>query len=271
MNNLNNEKISFGIGRAIFLTILAVFAMQIVGGIIQFPTFYYPVLTHFLLPFGFFVGICASIGLLLGMVKTNSIPIIKDLKSPVSFIEILLAVLIWIVFLPLCEYLTTLIPTTGILEDLYHDFEQNFSIMLDYKIAGFITVCVLAPIFEEILFRGIILKGMLNHKVSPIYAIMISGLIFGLAHLNPWQFVGAGLLGAIFGYVYYRTKSLILPIILHACNNILSYSVMMQSNTMEEQIFDTSDFINIGIFTSFAFILCIILYYITKKKQTQWN
>jgi len=272
MNNFEEEKISFGIGKAIFYTILAVFAMQIVGGLIQLPAFKYPILTHVLLPLGFFIGICAAIGLILGILKTNSKSIINNLKIPLSIVEIILGILIWIGFLPLCELLTTLIPTNGFLEDLYKDFESNFKIMLNYKVAGFITVCILAPIFEEILFRGIILKGMINHKINPILAIIIGGLIFGVAHLNPWQFVGAGLLGTIFGYVYYRTKSLVLPILLHALNNTVSYAVMMQSNTMEEQIFNTSDYINISIFSAVALGLSVLLYLVTKKKQTtQWN
>ncbi|RLZ12279.1 CPBP family intramembrane glutamic endopeptidase [Faecalibacter macacae] len=271
MNNTDNLKItdsnpfSFGIVKAVFYSIIAVFTMQIIGGIIQLPAFFYPILNHVLLPLSFLVGICTAIGALLAILKTNAQPIIAEIKHKVSITEMVLAVFIWIGFLPLCEYFTTLIPTDGPLEELYKQFESSFEMLLNYKLAGFLMVCIFAPIFEEVIFRGIILRGMLNAKVTPIVAIAISGLIFGSAHLNPWQFVGAGLLGAIFGYVYYRTKSLALPIILHALNNSLSYFIMMQDNSMNENIFDTTDFVSIGIFTAFAIVLSFILYRITQK------
>ena len=117
MNNSDNLKItdsnpfSFGIVKAVFYSIIAVFTMQIIGGIIQLPAFFYPILNHVALPLGFLVGICAAIGTLLAILKTNAQPIIEEVKHKVSITEIVLSILIWIAFLPLCEYLTTFIPT----------------------------------------------------------------------------------------------------------------------------------------------------------------
>lgn len=267
-NSLNkNKSFSFGIDKAIFYSVIAVFTMQFVGGMIQLPTFFYPVLTSFLLPISFFSGIVIAIGLLLVLVKSDFKQIIGDLKTKFSVTELVLTIFIWLGFLPLCEFLTTLVPITGILEGLYQYFETTLSLMLNYKIGAFITICILAPIFEEILFRGIILKGMLNFKINPGIAIGISGLIFGLAHLNPWQFVGAGLLGSLFGFVYYRTKSLVLPIILHALNNSLSFSFILLNDTSKDNIFDVSNYMMIGIFTFLGLMLSYILYQITTKKQ----
>lgn len=276
MNNFEkineSSKISFGIGRAIFYSILAIFAMQIISGIVQIPAAFYKVLNHLLLPLGFLLGIMGGIGLILGMLKTNSLEIIRDIKTKFSATELILAVFIWIGFLPFTEFFTTLIPTDGIFEEIYHLFESTFLTMMDYKIAAFLMICIFAPIFEEILFRGIILKGMLNHGINPIIAIVVSAIIFGFAHMNPWQFIGAGTLGAIFGFVYYRTKSLFLPILLHALNNSLSFYLLLQSNDMNEMVFDTSDYISMSIFAFLAIMLCLILYRITKKKvQTTWN
>ena len=259
-----NSTFSFGVDKAIFYSVIGVFTMQLIGAIIQFPTFFFPVLNHILLPLGFFAGIFLAIMLLLVLLKTNSKPIISDLKHRFTFVQLILVVFIWLGFLPLGEFLTTLIPTTGLLEGLYQYFQATFTMLLKYKIASFIVICLMAPIFEEILFRGIILKGMLNHKINPLLAIVVSGLIFGVAHLNPWQFVGAGLLGCVFGYVYYQTKSLLLPIILHALNNTLSYVYIILFDAVEENIFDVSNGLMIGIFTILALILSYILHLKTK-------
>ena len=84
-----------------------------------------------------------------------------------------------------------------------------------------ISVSVFAPIFEEWLCRGIILRGLLK-KVKPGWAIAISALIFGLIHMNLWQAIPAFIIGAILGYVYYKTGSLKLTMLMHCVNNTLS-------------------------------------------------
>ncbi len=268
MNNDNvKSAFAFGIDKAFYYGILAVLVMQMISGIIQLPAFYYIRLNHVLLPLSFFTGIAVAIGLLLQILQIKINPIVNDIKAKIAIPELILAILIWIGFLPLGEYLTALIPTTGLLEGLYQYFSANFEFVLNYKIAAFITICILAPIFEEILFRGIVLKGMLNYKINPALAIVVSGFIFGAAHLNPWQFVGAGLLGSIFGFIYYRTKSLALPIILHALNNTLSFVYIAKNQTLEEDIFDTSNIFLLILFTIIALILSYILYQITNKKH----
>lgn len=56
------------------------------------------------------------------------------------------------------------------------------------------TIILVAPIFEEIFFRGIILEGFLN-RYKPLAAIIASALIFGIFHLNIPQFINASFLG----------------------------------------------------------------------------
>ncbi len=76
-----------------------------------------------------------------------------------------------------------------------------------------------APIYEEIFMRGIILAGLLKRH-SPKKAIIISALIFGVWHFNIHQSVNATLIGLVLGVIYYKTNSLILCIALHMTNNI---------------------------------------------------
>ena len=84
---------------------------------------------------------------------------------------------------------------------------------------NFICVSVFAPIFEEWLCRGMVLRGLLDRGVRPVWAILFSALFFGLIHMNIWQMVPAILLGVIFGYVYWKTRSLRLTMLMHFTNN----------------------------------------------------
>ena len=87
---------------------------------------------------------------------------------------------------------------------------------------NFLCVSIFAPFFEEWLCRGMVLRGLLGNKVRPVWAIVISAVFFAFIHLNPWQAVPAFLLGCLFGYVYYRTGSLKLTMLMHFTNNTFS-------------------------------------------------
>ena len=74
------------------------------------------------------------------------------------------------------------------------------------------------PIFEEWLCRGMVLRGLLT-KMKPGWAIVVSALFFAVIHANPWQALNAFLIGLMMGYVYYKTGSLILTMVIHFVNN----------------------------------------------------
>jgi membrane protease YdiL (CAAX protease family) len=84
--------------------------------------------------------------------------------------------------------------------------------------SSFLVVAIFAPIFEEWLCRGMVLRGLLT-KMNPVWAIVISALFFAVIHGNPWQALNAFLIGVLMGYVYYKTGSLILTMIIHFVNN----------------------------------------------------
>ncbi len=83
---------------------------------------------------------------------------------------------------------------------------------------GIAAIVIMAPIEEEILFRGIVLKELLR-KHSPKNAILISSVIFGIIHGNLFQLVFATVLGIILGYVYYKTGSIFPGMLIHFLNN----------------------------------------------------
>lgn len=96
-------------------------------------------------------------------------------------------------------------------------------------IIDLICVSIFAPICEEWLCRGMFMRGLLNFRkkdgtrgIRPVYAILISAALFALIHMNPWQAVPAFILGVLFGYVYYRTGSLKLTMLMHCTNNTIA-------------------------------------------------
>lgn len=94
------------------------------------------------------------------------------------------------------------------------------------KVLTFISIAIFAPILEELFCRGIILRGLLHH-ISPTKAILLSALMFGVMHLNPWQAIPAFILGIFMGWIYWRTNSLLATIFIHFTNNGFSYFVTL--------------------------------------------
>ena len=117
-----------------------------------------------------------------------------------------------------------LIPMPESVQNMFTD------LMGEYSLFTFLTIVVAAPVLEELIFRGIILDGLLK-KNSPIKSILISSVLFGLAHLNPWQFIAAFSLGAFSGWIYYKTKSLSYAILIHAANNLGGFLIGYFSGT----------------------------------------
>jgi len=82
-----------------------------------------------------------------------------------------------------------------------------------------IAFVVLAPVFEELVFRKVIVDRVLPFGEWP--AILFSGITFGLFHGNLTQFFYAALLGMLLAYVYIRTGNVLYTIGIHACINFL--------------------------------------------------
>ena len=96
--------------------------------------------------------------------------------------------------------------------------EDTFMEMADEPL-GIVSMALLAPIVEEMMFRGAI-QGYLMRRCSNAWTgIIITALVFGAIHMIPQQAVYAALLGIIFGWIYYRTRSLLPVIAGHVLNN----------------------------------------------------
>ncbi len=113
-------------------------------------------------------------------------------------------------------------PVSAMLPEPPEWFEQLMNQMVGGSfILSLISVSVFAPIFEEWLCRGVVLRGLLT-RMHPASAIAVSAVFFAVLHMNPWQALPAFLLGLLFGYVYYKTGSLKLTMLMHCVNNTMA-------------------------------------------------
>ena len=126
-------------------------------------------------------------------------------------------------------YVSTYILGNFILELLIKIFPnilENYSqfgaiLSVDNLWLSIITIALLPAVFEELLFRGVIFTSF-NKKYGAYVAIIISALLFGIYHMNWVQGIYAFVFGLTLAYIYFKSNSLFVPIILHFMNNLMS-------------------------------------------------
>lgn len=101
--------------------------------------------------------------------------------------------------------------------------EQEFDMILQNR-WGYLSVGLLAPLSEELVLRGAVLRSLLHSpKLSPWAAIAISAVFFALIHFNPAQMPHAFAIGLLLGWMYYRTDSILPGVAFHWVNNTIAY------------------------------------------------
>lgn len=100
------------------------------------------------------------------------------------------------------------------------DLMEIYEPLIEQPVQLFLSIVIVAPIVEEVLFREILLNKLLK-RYSAMKAIVISSLLFAVVHLSIFSMINALLLGGIFGYIYYRYKSVVLCIFLHSLANMI--------------------------------------------------
>jgi hypothetical protein len=90
--------------------------------------------------------------------------------------------------------------------------------------SSIIAVVIVAPVMEELIFRGLILNGLLS-QYSIKKSVLVSAIFFMLFHLNPYQFAGAFIFGILSAYIFLATRSLLPCILCHALFNSLPFFI----------------------------------------------
>ena len=102
------------------------------------------------------------------------------------------------------------------------DFMEDTFFEIANEPLGIVSMALLAPLVEEMMFRGAIQNYFMRTSSNPWIGIIVTALIFGIVHMNPQQIVYATLLGVVFGWIYYRTRSLLPVITGHVLNNSIA-------------------------------------------------
>jgi uncharacterized protein len=177
-------------------------------------------------------------------------------------------VLLYILLLPVIIVAMSFImdPLTEWLE-MPEFIKELFEKMTESNLPTFLAVVIAAPLLEEWLLRAVALKGMLQH-MDPWKAIAWSALMFGVIHFNPWQAIPAFLMGCLFGWIYYRTRSYWTCVALHAINNGLSFLLaglfpeMSSDTSLRSLMGNTPYFIALA---CSIIILVLVIFYLNKK------
>ena len=136
-----------------------------------------------------------------------------------------------------------------------------------------IIISLMAPIFEEILFRKLLIDRTIKYgaKVS----IILSAFIFALFHGNLNQFFYALLMGGFFAYVYIKTGRIIYTMILHGIINLMGSVVsLFVANSVNNLMsgFNSLDFAILIIYTLILLLFLIIgIYGLTKLEKARFN
>lgn len=97
-------------------------------------------------------------------------------------------------------------------------FSPHLTNVVHHGIVIFIGPILLGPILEELVFRGTFLTGMLENYTSR-KAIFLTAAFFALVHIKLLQIVPAFFWGLLFGYTFYKTRSIVLVILFHMTVN----------------------------------------------------
>ena len=138
----------------------------------------------------------------------------------------------------------------------YYDLVSK-AVGVNRAVPMMIATFVIAPIGEELFFRGVIM-GYAKRYMPPAFAILFQGVLFGLYHGNIVQGIYACILGCLLGFVAYKADTLLASMILHFSINL---SVLFIPSVWFE------DTIRCSIITAGALVLTVLFVWLAMRKH----
>jgi len=157
--------------------------------------------------------------------------------NPIKFRTVVKVILVTVAALPIAYTLNFLVNFILIKLDLFQIQTMDLGAGTVSFIMATLLVSITPGICEEVFFRGMMFTGY-EEKMSPMKAMLISGLFFGLFHFNLQNLMLPTFLGVIFAWLVYTTNSLYSSMIAHGLFNFIGVLIMMngQSDTSTESL-----------------------------------
>lgn len=181
--------------------------------------------------------LAANILIIWHFIHFRNVRVDKKSLSPISYRVVLETLIMGMASIILLGWLSEVINLPDYMSDAFDELDNVY---------GMISICLLGPIAEELVFRGAIEGHLLRKWKNPKMAIFVSALIFGLFHANPAQIPFAFLIGLLLGWIYYRSGSLLLVMLVHVLNNSLSVliaSIYSENATLTQLVGESSVYI----------------------------
>ena len=155
---------------------------------------------------------------------------------------------------------------TGWAKEMAEESSEQLGALMQVP-GGYMVVALLPPLVEEMVFRGCILKSLLQWKPERKWLmIALSALIFSVVHMNPAQMPHTLLIGLLLGWMYARTGSIVPGVAYHWANNTAAYvmfHVYHNPQTLQDIIGPGSSRLALAL----LFSLCILIPAIVQLNQ----
>jgi len=192
--------------------------------------------------------------------------------------SVMICIVFFMVAFPLVNYLAEWNATWNLptflgnwLEGKESQAEEITKLFLDMPNVGLlilnlIMIALLPAIGEELIFRGIMQRG-LQKMMNPHVAIWLAAILFSAVHMQFLGFVPRMLMGVAMGYLFFWSGNLWYPIIAHFTNNALAVGVAygIQHNSIDSSL--ESAGIGNPTIAAFSLIFCLMLLYLFKQFQ----
>lgn len=180
------------------------------------------------------------------------------IKAKTNFTSILITVLVMVVIMPFLSF-TIDVNSKLILPEFMSSIEEwmrqseeqamlltssflKMNNLVDFLFV-FLLVAILPAIGEELLFRGVLQKLFINWTNKYHLGIWITAILFSALHMQFYGFFPRLILGVLFGYLFFWSKSLWLPILAHLLNNgsVVIAAYINPDTITENESFSTSE------------------------------
>ena len=156
-------------------------------------------------------------------------------------------------------YVVSIIQTQFDIPDIFDDAFKT----LVHSVWGFFAICLIGPVMEEIMMRRIVLTEIREATGKKWLAIIISATLFAVMHGNPIQIVFAIPAGILFGWLYCKTGSLLVPVGIHIMNNTISFFLLRAGDDTKMEISDPYTIVRLAaaILVTVSLIIWIVGFY----------